>query len=386
MVRAPEAWAAGGTGFGAKILLVDTGYEKGHEDLPVALSFHCGGTFDGCSDWQSGDYLTHGSHVMGTFTARDDFKGVVGVAPLVGDASVYVWGGCSGLTRNCPGDDVAAGINAGITWGVGVINLSLSWPSSTYPVAVANEVAAAVAGDIIIAAAAGNNLDNVLRFPAADPGVIGVSGVQANRSFASTSPCVLPNGDRAKSNWGPHVDISAPFWALSTVPFSAYEDQQEGWCGTSMATPHVAGAAAVLRGRFPTLTAQEIENFLTAGADDRGDPGWDPKFGHGILDVARALELATPPGAPLTTVAIFGPSNVRENDFCTWFADVSDGTAPYSYSWVKGSAPVGSGAELNMETGTNGFTLKLTITDSGGRKGSDTRSVTVTPSGPMCFF
>lgn len=90
--------------------------------------------------------------------------------------------------------------------------------------------------------------------------------------------------------------------------------------------------------------------------------------------------------SPLTTVTINGPSSVQENDFCTWFASVSDGTPPYSYSWRKGAAPVGSGSELNMETGTNGFTLTLDVTDSGGRFGSDVIAVTVTPSGPPCFF
>ena len=129
----------------------------------------------------------------------------------------------------------------------------------------------------------------------------------------------------------------------------------------------------------------------TSWASVVGSHYWMSSLGDIINDFGAFDQVTSdfgppPPPPPLTTVMINGPSDVRENDFCTWFATVSDGTPPYSYSWLKGASPVGSGPVLTMETGTNGFTLKLTITDSGERVGSDTRNVTVTPTAQECFF
>ncbi|MBA4156735.1 MAG: S8 family serine peptidase [Gemmatimonadetes bacterium] len=153
-----------------------------------------------------------------------------------------------------------------------------------YDAAQANAIAQAWNNDIVIVAAAGNDQGRTQVYPARYTNVVGVSGVQRNKSFASTSPC---NG--ARSNYGPHVDLSAPFWALSTVPTNRYEDERAGWCGTSFATPHVAGAAALVRAKNPTWTNRQVVDRLFATAEDRGSPGRDEYYGYGIVDAAAAL-------------------------------------------------------------------------------------------------
>ena len=145
-------------------------------------------------------------------------------------------------------------------------------------------------------AAAGNIPDGLQGghrvWPAAYSQVIGVSGVKDDGTFADSSPCPW------FSNHGPHVDISAPFWALSTVGTDQYEDENQNWCGTSMATPHVSGTAALLRAQNPSWSNQQIVGRLLETANHPTGGTMDDYYGYGILDVAYALGLAPPPTSP----------------------------------------------------------------------------------------
>jgi len=285
MVRAPEAWTVT-TGSGVRIELIDTGHDRGHEDLPLVPTGNCAGAYGGCDD---GEPLPHGSHVLGIWTARDNTVGVVGVAPGIVGADVYVYGACNN-DGDCPTDEVTAGINAGI-WNADVINLSLG--RDQFDLQQSNAVAQAWANDIVIVAAAGNNRSGVLFYPAAYTNVVGVSGVRTDGSFASSSPCPLQGGGTAYSNYGSHVDLAGPFWALSTVP-GGYESELEGWCGTSMATPHVSGTAALLRAQHPDWTNQQVVTRLFNTAEDRGTAGRDDYYGYGIVDAAEAVGVLPP--------------------------------------------------------------------------------------------
>jgi subtilisin family serine protease len=371
MVRAPEAWSIT-QGAGVTIQLVDTGHDRGHEDLPLVPTLNCSGQFGGCDDAFP---VPHGSHVLGIWTARDNTIGVVGVAPGVSDADIFVYGACSSTTQECPTPEVTAGINSAI-FNAKVINLSLEQP---FDAAQSNAVAQAWSNDIVIVAAAGNNEGNTVIFPADYTNVVGVSGVRTDKSFASTSPCPLPFGGFASSNFGSHVDLAAAFWALSTVP-GGYQDESDDWCGTSMATPHVAGVAVLLRSQNPTWTNQQVVDRLLATAEDQGDIGRDDLFGFGIVNAAAALGVVPPP----LPVSIVGPDQVPPETICTWQA-FADAQSPLHYEWW--GVLSGSFDDRNWISGlvqSSGW-LNVTITSADGRQGSDTFFVEVTSEVSECL-
>lgn len=205
MVNAPSAWVLEDGDAAQDLYVIDTGHDWGHEDLPdVPANDNCRGLYDGCTD--SFPY-PHGSHVLGIATARDNGIGVVGVAKGIAGDRVYVYGACDSATGACYWTEVATGINYGIP-NLEVLNLSLG---GGYSVLVANAVAQAWASDMVILAAAGNNGGQTVVYPAGYANVVGVSGVLPDSTFASTSPCFT------SSNYGSHVDIAAPFYALSTA-------------------------------------------------------------------------------------------------------------------------------------------------------------------------
>jgi len=368
LVRAPEAWTVS-TGSGVMVEMIDTGHDQGHEDLPYVPTGNCGGLFGGCDDGP----FWHGTHVLGIFTARDNSIGVVGVAPGIAGSQTYVWGACSSVAGVCSLTDAAAGLDAGRWVGVKVVNMSFA---GTYNQALATAVANAWAADIVLVAAAGNNGGYQTVYPAAHDNVIGVSGLRPDKSFAGTSPC----GD--SSNYGPHVDLSAPFWALSTVGNDGYEDEDEGWCGTSMAAPHVAGTAALVRSEYPSLSNAEVVSRLFSTAEDLGASGKDVYFGYGLVDAAYATGAEYQP----LSVSIWGPTLVRPDDICSWRADASGGTGEYEYNWYKNYYWwVGSDEWVMLETPSEGGSFKLDVRIGDGVSGAfDRITVRASSSAPRC--
>jgi subtilisin family serine protease len=386
MVKAPQAWdSAQAGGFGANVLIVDMGHQRGHPDLPVVplSASNCGGQYGGCED-EAG----HGTHVIGILTARANTFGVVGVAPAIPGISIDSWAACYVDAQGrwvCDLFEAAAGIEQDIGW-ADVVNLSLgTYNPAEYPVLLANAIAAALAEQAIVVAAAGNDRDNTLFWPAAQEGVIGVSGVRNNYNFASSSPCPA-----RRSNWGPHVDLSAPFWALSTVPTDEYADETGTptgsgtapfWCGTSMAAPHVAGAAAILRGRYPDMPRQVVEGYLFTYALDRGPDDWDDHYGHGVVDVWNALRNVEwpPPPPPPFTVSLQGPSEVQPYATCLYQAtNIQNGTPPFSYAWMADGMWVGSDSPYYYHMASEGdFDLAVRVSDADSRIAWGQLSVTV---------
>jgi subtilisin family serine protease len=223
--------------------------------------------------------------------------------------------------------------------------------------------------DVVIVAAAGNSAGNSIVYPAGYSGVVGVSGVNSDSSFANNAPC----GD--SSNYGSHVDIAAPFTALSTVPDSGYASA----CGTSMAAPHVTGVVALMRALHPTWNRTQVINRLFAKAHDLGAAGRDDYYGYGIVDALAAL-------APDTiSITIAGPTMVQACAEDTWTVSVTGGTAPYSYQWTVEGSPAGDGSSTLVYTNWGGpFSIGLTVTDSYGYQGYTARSVSIDPDGGAC--
>ncbi|WP_411843887.1 S8 family peptidase [Salinicoccus sp. HZC-1] len=269
-IQAHQVHEKGYKGSGVKLGILDTGIDASHEDLNVA---------DGFSVFKSGededpyhDGSGHGTHVAGTAAARDNDTGVVGVAP---EAELYA---VKVLDSN--GSGSSAGVVRGIEWAIqnemSVINMSLG--SSEPSRAIRDALDAAYNEyDILVVAAAGNegNEDgtgNTVGYPAQHESTIAVAAVDQNNERAPFS------------STGPGVDITAPGVSIfSATPDNNYENLN----GTSMASPHVAGAAAVLRAALPDASAAEIRERMVSTAKNIGDNReW---YGNGLLQLNDAL-------------------------------------------------------------------------------------------------
>jgi subtilisin family serine protease len=226
----------------------------------------------------------HGTHVAGIIgAATDNSIGVAGVAPGANIMTLKALdsGGAGYL------DEIVAAIRYAADNGAHVINMSLGGPKSEFLQREA--INYADSKGVTIVASAGNSGPGTILYPAAGENVISV-GATDNRDdiawFSSTNA---------------YVDISAPGVDIySTMPgypvamnADGYNRDYDYMSGTSMASPMVAGAAALLLSYRPALKPIEVATVLTHGAEDLGAPGRDDRFGHGRLNVRRSLDKFT---------------------------------------------------------------------------------------------
>jgi subtilisin family serine protease len=210
----------------------------------------------------------HGTHVAGTIGAGRGNGGVVGVAPGVSLLAVKVLGGDGSGTN----ESVANGIVYAADQKVDVISMSLGGPGKSR--VIEDAVKYAIGKGVLVVAAMGNENTESPSYPAAIPGVMAI-GATTNRDIRSPF-----------SNYGKHISVSAPGSdILSTMPGGRYE----ALSGTSMATPHVSGLAALVKSAFPDLSAAELRTRIERSADDLGDRGFDKYFGIGRINARRAV-------------------------------------------------------------------------------------------------
>jgi len=276
-IDAEVAWATT-RGAGAKVAILDSGGDSDHPDLTYAGGVNFAGkSKDGRSaqrDWE--DANGHGSWVSGIAAAADNSIGVVGVAPAASLYAVKVLGN-SGSGWD---SDIAQGIDWAITNGMDVISMSLGGPG--YSTALADACQSAWDAGIILVAAAGNEGDgdpetDELSYPAAFPSVIAVGATSQTDALASFS------------NTGSYLSLAAPGIAV----YSTYKKgKYVTFSGTSASCPHVAGVAALVISANPYLTNEQVRSLLANTARDLGPAGWDPGFGHGLVDAAAAVAAA----------------------------------------------------------------------------------------------
>ena len=202
------------------------------------------------------DYLDdngHGTHVAGTVAALDNEIGVIGVAPQAELYAIKV------LDQNGSGSysDIIAGIEWAIDNNMNIINMSLGGTAKSRTLEKA--VNKAYESGILLVAAAGNNgyaKKGTITYPAAYDSVIAVGAVDQNNNRASFSSV------------GRQLELMAPGVSiLSTVPDNGYESYN----GTSMASPHVAGVAALVWEAKPNLTNFQLRNLLNETSTYIGD-------------------------------------------------------------------------------------------------------------------
>ncbi|MFC7080085.1 S8 family peptidase [Halorussus caseinilyticus] len=252
-------------GNGADVAIIDTGIDGNHPDLEANLG--AGAYATQCSSYSAectygwGDDNGHGTHCAGIAGAVDNYEGVVGVGSEITLHAVKVLGSRGGGSYS----DIAAGIEyvADQGWDVGSLSLGGSASSS-----VRDAVQYADSRGVTLVAAAGNSgpCTDCVGYPAAYPETIAVSSTNSNDDLSSFS------------STGPEVDIAAPGSDIySTYVGGGYETLS----GTSMACPHVAGAAGILRAQG--YSNSQTKNRLLSTAENIGLA--DNESGAGLLDV-----------------------------------------------------------------------------------------------------
>jgi len=161
--------------------------------------------------------------------------------------------------------------------------------STAFAPELSNAVAAAWAAGHVIVASAGNRMSNTAVYPAAFSNVVGVSGLNQNLTFAAQGSTAAVCGD-SYSNYGTHVDLSGPFDAYTTAP-NDYVTK----CGTSFATPHVAGTALLVWAVNPTWDNGQVVNQIVFTAQRLGGGPYNTQTGSGIVraDLAAGLYKVT---------------------------------------------------------------------------------------------
>lgn len=278
-VNADPASRGSRSGAGVKVAVVDTGIWASpagavHPDLAAV---YAGGYDFVDDDGQPWDGHGHGTHVAGTVAATNNTFGVVGAAPGV---ALYALRVLDNAGQGYYSDFIAA-LDWCIAHGITIANYSAGGTSAWAPLEEACNRARA-AGITIVAAA--GNYGGGLIYPARYDSVVSVGATDSS------------NGRPSWSNFGSQLDVAAPGVDI----LSAYPGGYTRMDGTSMATPHVTGVAALISSRgvgHPDL----VQGYLEATATDLGAAGRDPYYGSGLVNAGRAL-----PGTPKILAPVAG--------------------------------------------------------------------------------
>lgn len=253
-----------------KIAIVDTGVDLQHPDLANRIE----PGFNAINNTNNPDDDNgHGTHVAGIIAAdTNNHIGVAGITwynPIIPVKALGSDGAGGSL-------NVAKGIIWAVDHGAKVINLSLG---NYQPSAVLEKaIRYAQNKDVVLVSAAGNDNSSRPSYPAAYPGVIGVSAIDYNGNRASFS------------NYGNYVDVAAPGVEIASTYLHG---QYAALSGTSMAAPHVTALAALIKSVDPSLKNTEVIDIITKTTQKAGQTGPNPYFGNGIIDNVSALQYAS---------------------------------------------------------------------------------------------
>lgn len=208
-------------------------------------------------------------------------------------------------------------------------------------------------------AAAGNGGNSSLSYPASYDAVVSVAAVDSSESKASFS------------QYNSQVEIAGPGVGVnSTWNNGAYRSIS----GTSMATPHVSGVAALVWSQFPQCTAKQIRNVLNATAKDKGQAGRDTSYGHGIVQAKAAVDYLTANGCD-TSGAVDANFSVAVDGMTATFSNQSTSGR---YQWQFGDGATSSQTNPSHTYASAGtYQVTLTVTAANNKTASKTVSVTV---------
>ncbi|MBV1853420.1 type VII secretion-associated serine protease mycosin [Catellatospora tritici] len=268
---APDAWKLS-RGENVTVAVIDSGVSAHHPDLngQVLTGIDLVAKHGDGSD----DRVGHGTTVAALIAGRDDDnRGVVGLAPAAKILPVRV---LDAENRYDDAHVVAEGVRWAVDHGARVINLSLGGGAASD--ALAEAIDYAFARDVVVVACVGNvspDGPSDVWYPAREPGVLAVTAVSPGVQHS------LWQG----SLTGEQAVLAAPGTDLVGARPGGYWRVQ----GTSFAAPLVSATAALVRSRFPHMSAADVVERLTATAQDLGAPGRDEQYGFGLVDPVAAL-------------------------------------------------------------------------------------------------
>lgn len=316
-------------GSGVRVCIIDTGIDSDSAMYSTRIDAAAGRDFVN-GDNNPEDDNGHGSHVSGTAVGGDSLTvnfGCVGSEPFHGIAPEATLIGIKVLSSSGSGSfsNVIAGINYGANQTASggrcdVINMSLG--GGQFSGTCDGDSAAAAANNavdagVVVVASSGNNAyANAMGTPACGSKVISVGATYddsypscefPNQTSFQFCTCVnifccgtctdnSPSVDQitCMSNRSSTLDVTAPGCITFSADYAASPNGIVGFCGTSMASPHVAGLAALLLSADPSLTPAEVRQHIRDGAIDLGAPGFDPVYGFGRIDAINSLSLLGP--------------------------------------------------------------------------------------------
>jgi type VII secretion-associated serine protease mycosin len=260
-------------GAGVVVAVVDSGVDVSHPDL-VGNVLAGADVEPGAGGNGQIDTDGHGTGMAGLIAGHGhgsgNSLGVLGIAPRAAILPVK------------DGAKFGTAIADAVEWATarGARVISISQAGDADDVLLRRAIENALAHDIVVVAGVGNIPGTSVKYPAAYPGVVAVAGVDQRGDHADVSLT------------GPQVVLSAP--AVNVMRPGLAHGYAVG-TGTSDATAIVAGAAALVRAKYPNLSATEVVHRLTATAIDKGPPGRDDVYGYGIVNLVGALTAEVPP-------------------------------------------------------------------------------------------
>jgi subtilisin family serine protease len=291
-----KAWDVS-KGAGVKVAVIDSGVDAGHPDLKGAVTGGYDASGAGTANGQKtlGVKPEHGTlvatmlagrgHRPATETSSPSASpspvapdGIMGVAPEAEILSVSTWLGSANPAGKSDQDQIPEAVRWAVDNGAGVINISLGSTTPQWPQSWDAAFLYAEQKDVVIVAAAGNRVGGNLQVgaPATIPGVLTVAGLD-RKGVASVD----------SSSQGISIGVAAPAENLvGGLPGGGYAE----WAGTSGAAPIVAGVAALIRSKWPEMSAKQVINRIVSTAKDAGPAGKDPLYGFGVLNAEAALK------------------------------------------------------------------------------------------------
>lgn len=311
-----KAWEVS-KGAGVKIAVIDSGVDAQHPDLKGAVTGGYDASGAGSPNGQKtlGVKPEHGTLVAtmlagrghqpatpsappspaatGPAAAGAGPDGIIGVAPEAEILSVSTWLGTANPAGKSDQDQIPEAVRWAVDNGAKVINISLGSATPQWPQSWDAAFLYAEQKDVVIVAAAGNRVGGNLQVgaPATIPGVLTVAGLDRKGAASVDS-----------SSQGISIGVAAPAEnLLGGLPGGGYAE----WAGTSGATPIVAGVAALIRSKWPEMSAEQVINRIVSTAKDAGPAGKDPLYGFGVLNAEAALKDTVPEAAvnPLGSIS-----------------------------------------------------------------------------------